>query len=118
MVPILSGQASAPWRDAFLYEYYEYPAEHCVRKHRGVRTSRWKLMHFWEQPEEWELYDLSSDPDEVNNLAGRREHARTVRELRARMEMLRTEVGDNDPPGAAPVAAPCGNGVNTGYGPP
>ena len=108
MVPILSGQASAPWRDAFLYEYYEYPAEHCVRKHRGVRTSRWKLMHFWEQPEEWELYDLSSDPDEVNNLAGRREHARTMRELRARMEMLRTEVGDNDPPGAAPVAAPVG----------
>ena len=118
LVPILSGQASAPWRDAFLYEYYEYPAEHCVRKHRGVRTSRWKLMHFWEQPEEWELYDLSSDPDEVNNLAGRREHARTVRELRARMAMLRAEVNDDDPPGAAPVAAPCGNGVNTGYGPP
>ena len=118
MAPILSGQTAPPWRDAFLYEYYEYPAEHCVRKHRGVRTSRWKLMHFWEQPEEWELYDLASDPDEVNNLAGRREHARTMRELRARMEVLRTEVGDADPPGAAPVAAPCGNGVNTGYGPP
>jgi arylsulfatase A-like enzyme len=118
MVPVLSGQAGAPWRDAFLYEYYEYPAEHCVRKHRGVRTARWKLMHFWEQPEEWELYDLVADPDEVNNLAGKREHARTIRELRARMETLREELGDHDPPGPAPVAAPCGNGVNTGYGPP
>ena len=118
MVPILTGQLSPAWRDAFLYEYYEYPAEHCVRKHRGVRTARWKLMHFWEQPEEWELYDIIRDPDEVNNLAGRREHARTLRELRARMETLRAEVGDIDPPGPAPVAAPCGNGVNTGYGPP
>jgi hypothetical protein len=54
----------------------------------------------------------------VNNLAGRREHARTVRDLRAHMARLRTEVDDDDPPGAAPVAAPCGNGVNTGYGPP
>jgi arylsulfatase A-like enzyme len=118
MVPILSGQAGAPWRDAFLYEYYEYPAEHCVRKHRGVRTARWKLMHFWEQPEEWELYDLVADPDEMNNLAGKREHTRTIRELRARMEALREELRDDDPPGPAPVAAPCGNGVNTGYGPP
>lgn len=118
MVPILTRHANAPWRDAFLYEYYEYPAEHCVRKHRGIRTARWKLMHFWEHPEEWELYDLASDPDEVNNLAGRRDHARIVRELRARMETLRDELGDEDPPGPASVAAPCGNGVNTGYGPP
>jgi arylsulfatase A-like enzyme len=118
MVPILTGQATAPWRDAFLYEYYEYPAEHCVRKHRGVRTARWKLIHFWEQPQEWELYDLASDADEVHNLAGRREHARTLDALRARMKALRTELGDEDLPGAAPVAAPCGNGVNTGYGPP
>lgn len=118
MVPILTGQGNAPWRDAFLYEYYEYPAEHCVRKHRGIRTARWKLMHFWEQPEEWELYDVVNDPDEMNNLAGRREQTRTLRELRARLETLRAEVGDIDPPGPAAVAAPCGNGVNTGYGPP
>ncbi|HZO20355.1 MAG TPA: sulfatase [Gemmatimonadaceae bacterium] len=118
MVPILTGQPNAPWRDAFLYEYYEYPAEHCARKHRGVRTARWKLIHFWEHPEEWELYDLANDPDEVNNLAGRREHARTIRELRARLESLRDEVDDEDPPGPRPVAAPCGDGVNTGYGPP
>lgn len=109
---------SAPWRDAFLHEYYEYPAEHCVRKNRGVRTARWKLIHFWEQPEEWELYDLKNDPDEMINLAGRREHARTERALRARLAELRAELGDVDPPGPVPVAQPCGKGVNTGYGPP
>src|SRR5687768_17450853 len=68
LVPLLKGNA-VPWRDAFLYEYYEYPAEHCARKNRGVRDARWKLIHFWEQPEEWELYDLHADPDEMQNLA-------------------------------------------------
>jgi len=105
-VPLLEGK-DVPWREAFLYQYYEYPAEHCVRKHRGVRTDRWKLIHFWEQPEEWELYDLQSDPDELNNLAGRPEYAGRMRELQATLAALRREVGDLDPPGPAPVAAPC-----------
>ncbi|MFN2397647.1 MAG: sulfatase [Gemmatimonadaceae bacterium] len=117
LVPLLEGR-TPPWRDAFLYEYFEYPAEHCVRRNRGVRTDRWKLIHFWEQPEEWELYDLKADPDEMINLAGRRGHARVVRSLRARLAQLRTELGDSDPPGPTSVAAPCGQGVNTGYGPP
>jgi arylsulfatase A-like enzyme len=117
LVPLLEGK-EASWRDAFLYEYYEYPAEHCARKNRGIRTDRWKLIHFWEQPEEWELYDLRADPDETNNLAGKREHAATLSRLRTRLAELRREVGDADPPGPPPVAAPCGKGVNTGYGPP
>ena len=117
LVTLLLGQPSS-WRDAFLYEYYEYPAEHCARKNRGVRTNRWKLVHFWEQPEEWELYDLERDPDETENLAGRREHRATLEELRRRLDALRREVGDQDPPGPAPAALPCGKGVNTGYGPP
>jgi arylsulfatase A-like enzyme len=111
-VPLLEGEP-APWRDAFLYEYYEYPAVHCVRKNRGVRTARFKLIHFWEQPEEWELYDLATDPDETTNLASRPQHAKTVAELRARLAQLRREVGDTDPPGAAPVAAPCTSGIGS-----
>jgi arylsulfatase A-like enzyme len=112
--PILSG-ATIPWRDAFLYEYYEFPAEHCARKNRGVRTRRWKLIHFWEQPEEWELYDLQTDPDETQNLASSPGHAQIVREMRARLLKLRRESNDTDPVGPPPVAKPCGNGVNTFY---
>jgi arylsulfatase A-like enzyme len=117
LVPLLRGE-TPPWRDAFLYEYYEYPAEHCVRKNRGIRTDRWKLIHFWEQPEEWELYDLRADPDETRNLASVGEYAEVRNRLRDRMEELRGQLGDVDPPGPPPVAAPCGDGVNTGYGPP
>ncbi len=109
-LPLLEGREST-WRDAFLYEYYEYPAVHCVRKNRGVRTDRWKLIHFWEQPEEWELYDLQNDPDEIKNLAGRPEHAERIKQLRAKMEGLRREVGDVDRPGPASPAGPCTSGI-------
>ena len=112
-VPLLEGSKAAPWRDDFLYEYYEYPAVHCVRKNRGVRTARHKLIHFWEQPEEWELYDLAADPDETTNLAGRPEHARTQVDLKARLERLRREIGDTDPPGPAPAAGDCTSGIGS-----
>jgi arylsulfatase A-like enzyme len=105
-LPLLD-RREVPWRDAFLYEYYEYPAAHCVRKNRGIRTDRWKLIHFFEQPEEWELYDLKTDPDETVNLAGRRDQRERVRRLRERMEALRRELGDSDPPGPPAVAPPC-----------
>ena len=109
-LPLIEGE-SAAWREAFLYEYYEYPAVHCARKNRGVRTNQWKLIHFWEQPEEWELYDLKADPDETNNLASRPAQAERIRELKSMLSNLRREVGDIDPPGPIPVSAPCREGI-------
>jgi arylsulfatase A-like enzyme len=106
LVPLLD-EGRAPWRDAWLYEYVEYPASHCIRKNRGVRTDRWKLIQYWEQPEEWELYDLRSDPDEVRNLANAAEHAKQKQALEAMLERLRREVGSVDPPGPAPFAVGC-----------
>jgi arylsulfatase A-like enzyme len=105
-VPLLEGRAVA-WRDAFLYEYYEYPAEHCVRKNRGLRTDRYKLIHFYEQPAEWELYDLVADPDETVNLAPRPDQAARLRSLQVKLEELRRALGDQDPPGPAPLSPPC-----------
>ena len=105
LLPLLHGK-TPPWRDSFYYAFYEHPdADHCVRKNRGIRTDRWKLIQYWEQPEEWELYDLAADPDETRNLASSRRNV--VRELRERMDTLRRELGETDPPGPAPAAAPC-----------
>src|SRR5262249_30723239 len=105
-VPLLEGR-NVPWRDAFLYEYYEYPAWPCVRKSRGVRTERYKLIHSYEQPEEWELYDLVADPDETVNLASRRDQDQRRRALAGKMEELRRALGDADPPGPVPVSPAC-----------
>jgi arylsulfatase A-like enzyme len=56
------------WRDALYYHYYEYPhGWHFVNKHDGIRTHNYKLIHFYEM-DEWELYNLRKDPNEMHNL--------------------------------------------------
>ncbi|HEU4520655.1 MAG TPA: sulfatase/phosphatase domain-containing protein, partial [Thermoanaerobaculia bacterium] len=104
-LPLLDRKEIA-WRDAFYYEFHEYPDyDHCVRRHRGIRTERWKLIEFWERPVEYELYDLQADPDETKNLA--RSQPARVRELKAKMEELRRELGAVDAPGPVPSVEPC-----------
>ena len=84
----------AEFRKDWLYEYYEYPDSHKVKPHRGVRTEQWKLIHYYETPEEFELYDLEKDPWEKENLYGRAEHADRAKQLQQRLEELRRETGD------------------------
>lgn len=62
------GDEPADWREATYYHYYEYPAEHAVKRHYGVRTKQYKLIHFYHDIDEWELYDLSKDPKEMKNV--------------------------------------------------
>ena len=65
---ILEGIVPADWREAVYYHYYEYPAEHSVRKHYGIRTADTKLIHFYDDIDEWEMYDLTADPQEMKNI--------------------------------------------------
>ena len=65
---ILEGIVPADWREAVYYHYYEYPAEHSVRKHYGIRTADTKLIHFYDDIDEWEMYDLTADPKEMKNI--------------------------------------------------
>ena len=101
--PIMQGRSfaglaaahpDAGWRKDWLYEYYEYPGYENVRPHRGVRTERYKFIHFFTDPQEFELYDLRTDPGEDANLYGRPEHAELTARLKARLEALRRETGD------------------------
>ena len=39
IVPLLSGETPVDWRSSIYYHYYEYPAEHMVPRHYGVRTA-------------------------------------------------------------------------------
>jgi len=87
---------NSEWRKDFLYEYYEYPGPHSGKKCRGVRTERWKYIHFFEEPQEYELYDLENDPHEMNNLINDPELRPVVVRLRQRLTALREETNDPD----------------------
>ena len=41
-----------------------------MRRHYGVRTERYSLMHFYNDMDEWELFDLQEDPMQLKNLYG------------------------------------------------
>lgn len=47
LVPLLEGKTVKEWRTSIYYHYYDYPTFHLVRKHDGVRTERYKLIHFY-----------------------------------------------------------------------
>lgn len=90
--PLMEDQTPETWRKSMYYHYYEYPhGWHSVKKHYGVRTDRYKLIHFYDDIDEWELYDLQTDPNEVNNIIGDSEHADLIIELKAEIEKLRKQ---------------------------
>ncbi len=71
LLPLLrTRKGKTKWRKAVYYHYYEYPAEHSVKRHYGIRTERWKLIHFYNDIDEWELFDLKNDPSEMHNIYG------------------------------------------------
>ena len=94
-LPLATGRSAPDWRKDWLYEYYEYPGFENVRPHRGVRTERYKYIHFFIEPQEYELYDLQADPNEDHNLYGKPGYEELTDRLRARLEELRRETGDD-----------------------
>jgi arylsulfatase A-like enzyme len=67
MLSLWKGNTPADWRKYVYYHYYESGGEHNVAKHVGVRSERYKLIHFYEN-NDWELYDLKKDTLELNNI--------------------------------------------------
>ena len=84
------------WRDAVYYTYYEYPAVHMVKRHYGVATDRYKLMHFYYDNDEWEMYDLQEDPMEMKNIYDDPDYAKVREDLHKKLEELRKKYGDSD----------------------
>jgi len=105
LVPILQGRTPADWRKSFYYHYYEYPGVHKVRRHYGVVTDRYKLVHFYySDVDYWELFDLQKDPHELLSVYDRPEYAAVQKDLHAELKRLRAElkVTENDPPESLP----------------
>ena len=95
LVPLFKGETN-DFREAVYYHYYEYPSVHMVKRHYGVATDRYKLMHFYYDIDERELYDLQEEPNEMKNLYEDPDYGAIKNELHDKLEGLREQYGDSD----------------------
>jgi len=82
------------WRDAIYYHYYEKGFG--ATPHYGIRTEQYKLIRFYDVVDSWELYDLSEDPGEMNNLYTDPGYEKIIQDLKSRLKELQKEYEDND----------------------
>ncbi len=89
LIPLLTGHNESWDREAVYYHYYEYPAVHMVKRHYGIVTKEYKLVHFYYDVDEWELYDRQNDPQEMNNVYNNPAYDDTVKGLKIQLSELR-----------------------------
>ncbi|HXG46132.1 MAG TPA: sulfatase [Methylomirabilota bacterium] len=93
LAALFSGVPPPDWRREIYYRYYHDPGHHRTAAHYGIRTETHKLIHYWKQ-DQWELFDLVRDPDEMRNLYGAPGVASLVADLKARLARLQHSLGD------------------------
>jgi arylsulfatase A-like enzyme len=87
--PLLEGDTPDDWRSAVYYRYVEQGV-HNVAPHEGVRTSRYALT-YWPTHDEWELFDLETDPQEVRNIHNDPAFADVQRRMHEALDLVRTQ---------------------------
>lgn len=103
----VEGYKPKNWRTAMYYRYWMHnDNDHHVPAHYGIRTERWKLIYYYNQPlgmtgsfannmpPEWELFDMKNDPREMHNLYSDPKHAQLIEHLKQQMAKLQREAGD------------------------
>ncbi len=84
---LLDGTA-ADFKEAIYYHYYDFPAFHMVKKQYGIRTKRYKLIHFYDDIDAWEFYDLKKDPRELNNAIDDNEYKDIIAKMHQKLDSL------------------------------
>ena len=95
LIPLLKGEKGQWTRDAVYYHYYEYPAVHMVKRHYGIVNKQYKLVHFYHDVDEWELYDREKDPYEMKNEYHNPEYTPIVKTLTKDLYALRKKYKDS-----------------------
>jgi arylsulfatase A-like enzyme len=90
--PFVHGRAPATWRDAHLAMCN---GTELWARQRILRTARW--TYAWNGFDEDELYDRTSDPGELRNLAADPAHQAVLRQLSARTWAACRDHGDTAP---------------------
>ncbi len=91
--PVVEGKTFE--RKGQYYHYYEYPhGWHSVKKHYGVRSAKYKLIHYYQETSEWEMFDLENDPHEMNNIYNVSKYKKQQKEIHSLLEELRLKYKD------------------------
>ncbi len=96
MVPVLKGNTPSDWQTEHYYHYYEYPGSHMVKRHYGMSTDRYKLIHYYYDIDEWELYDFKNDPEEMRNSYNDPAYTEVKEDLHKRLKKLMDKYGDSE----------------------
>lgn len=105
--PLLGDDAPPEdWRSSMYYHFYENYGPHNVAAHYGVRTGRYKLIHYYRRGNQqegsnmsqWELFDLEKDPHEVHNRYDDPAYADVVQSLKQELKRLREHYDDSNGP--------------------
>lgn len=95
LIPVLKGKGKN-FRDAAYYHYYEYPSVHMVKRHYGIVTEKYKLVHFYYDTDEWELFDRMKDPNELKNVYPDPDYSNIKNELHTKLADLRVKYKDSE----------------------
>jgi arylsulfatase A-like enzyme len=96
LLPLFKGDTARWEREAVYYHYYEYPdGQHMVKRHYAIVTGRYKLIHFYFDVDEWELYDLEKDPREMKNVYDDPAYSAIAAKLHQDLDALRVKYKDS-----------------------
>lgn len=95
LLPLLEGK-HVPWTNQVYYHYYEFPQPHHVQPHFGVRTEDYKLICFYGDRLEWELFDLKKDVHELNNVYGKQGYEKITEEMKQELVSLIQRYKDDE----------------------
>ena len=66
-----------------------------VKRHYAIVTEEYKLVHFYYDVDEWELYDRKKDQHEMNNVYDDPAYADIVKELTSKLVDMRVKYKDS-----------------------
>ena len=95
LVPLFDGDAPDDWRDSIYYHYYQNTAYN-LPKIEGVRTDRYKLIRYYDHlkfdlGEQWEMFDLKKDPNEMNSVYDNPDYKVIQDDLTEELQRLRRQ---------------------------
>jgi N-acetylglucosamine-6-sulfatase len=97
LAPLMKGTTPDDWRTSFLIEYFSDTVFPRINQmgYKAIRNDRWKYIHYLEQQDADELYDLQNDKHELKNLIRDPAAARTLKTLQSELQELLTKTDAN-----------------------